>query len=92
MLPGGAFSQPSSPCGSAGFERLADAREVELEVHPERPRSMTVWSVVHGGELFVPADFLTPWKRWPFDVQRDDRIRLRFQGVRKSAGRKNAAS
>lgn len=41
---------------------------------------MTTWSVVHEGELFVPADFLTPWKRWPHQVRVDDRIRLRLGG------------
>jgi hypothetical protein len=38
---------------------------------------VTTWSVVWNGELFLPADFLTPWKRWPHQVLEDDRIRLR---------------
>ena len=38
---------------------------------------MTTWSVVREGELFVPADFLTPWKRWPTQVLGDSRVRIR---------------
>jgi len=77
MVPGGAFSQQAEACGPASWERFADVREVELEVSPERPRSMTTWSVVHDGRLFIPADFLTPWKRWPARVLADARVRLR---------------
>ena len=28
----------------------------------------------------MPADFLTPWKRWPGDVAADDRVRVRLGG------------
>jgi len=80
MLPGGAFDAPGLPCESAVWDRFAAVREVEVEVRPRRPRSVTTWSVVHEGVLFLPADFLTPWKRWPQQVLRDDRIRLRVDG------------
>ena len=39
---------------------------------------MHMWSVVQDGQLFVPADFLTPWKQWPQQVIEDDRVRLRI--------------
>jgi hypothetical protein len=77
MLPGGGFHGPGAPCESARWERFATLREVEVEVRPESPRSVTTWSVVWNGELYLPADFLTPWKRWPHQVLEDDRIRLR---------------
>jgi len=80
MVPGGRFDGPSVPCGTARWERFATEREVEVEVRTARPRSVTTWSVVYEAELFVPADFLTPWKRWPHQVLDDGRIRLRVGG------------
>ena len=77
MVPGGRFEGPSMPCGKARWEQFAAVRELEVEVRPGRPRSVTTWSVVREGELFVPADFLTPWKRWPYQVLDDSRIRIR---------------
>lgn len=77
MVPGGRLRGPATPCNGIRWEAFAEAREVEVEVRPERPRSVTTWSVVHGGALYLPADFLTPWKRWPHQVEADERIRLR---------------
>jgi hypothetical protein len=77
MIPGGAFRGASSPC-PIDWSSYASTPEVELEVRPGAPRSMHTWSVVHDGALFVPADFLTPWKRWPYQVIEDDRVRLRI--------------
>ena len=80
MVPGGRLEGPSVGCEAARWDEFASTRELELEVRPSRPRSLTTWSVVHDGELFVPADFLTPWKRWPHQVLEDGRIRLRLGG------------
>jgi hypothetical protein len=80
MLPGGPLAGPSAACETARWDEFAATRELELEVHPPSPRSLTTWSVVQEGELFVPADFLTPWKRWPHQVLADDRVRLRLGG------------
>ena len=80
MLPGGRLVGPTTACETARWEEFASTRELELEVRPSSPRSMTTWSVVHAGALFIPADFLTPWKRWPHQVLADDRIRLRLGG------------
>jgi len=78
-LPGGRLSGDAEPC-PVSFAEYADEREVELEVAPERPRSVRIWSVVVGDRLFVPGDFLTPWKRWPHQVVADPRVRLRIAG------------
>ena len=80
MFPGGRLDGPDTDCAGVDWGRFAAVREVELEVWPARPRSLTTWSVVDGGELFVPGDFLTPWKRWPDQVLEDDRVRLRIGG------------
>ena len=77
MVPGGRLEGPSTPCGTERWERFASQREVEVEVRPRHPRSVTTWSVVHQGELFLPADFLTPWKRWPHEVAADPNVRVR---------------
>lgn len=80
MIPGGALRGAEEPCTAADWDAYADAREVEVEVRPKRPRSVTTWSVVHEGALHLSADFLTPWKRWPYQVLEDPRIRVRVAG------------
>ena len=77
MVPGGRLEGPGLPCETAPWEQFAAVREVEVEVRPAWPRSLTTWLVVHEGESFVPADFLTLWKRWPYQVLDDGRVRLR---------------
>lgn len=79
MLPGGPFRGADEPCAAATWRELAAVEELQVEVFPKRPRSVTTWGVVHQGELFVPADFLTPFKRWPHLVTRDRRIRVRVR-------------
>jgi hypothetical protein len=79
-LPGGRLRGAEQPCPAQGFAGHAAARSSELEVRPERPRSVRTWNVVVDDRLYLPADFLTPWKRWPYQVQRDPRVRLRIDG------------
>jgi len=78
MVSGGRLEGPAVGCETARWEDFAATRELELEVRPENPRSMTTWLVVHEGALYIPADFLTPWKRWPHQVLADDRVRIRL--------------
>ena len=80
-FPGGALRGEALPCLETGWERFASETESELEVRPERPRSIRTWNVVQGGRLYLPADFLTPIKRWPQQVQEDDRVKLRIGGA-----------
>jgi len=80
MLPGGSFLGPSEPCDAAQWSNYASLEELEVEVRPEAPRSVTTWSVVYAGQLFVPADFLFPGKRWPHQVESDERVRVRARG------------
>jgi hypothetical protein len=79
-LPGGPFRGVASPCPVSGWERFAGIRESDLETRPEAPRSVKTWNVVHEDRFYVPADFLTPGKRWPRDVVGDGRVRLRIEG------------
>jgi hypothetical protein len=81
MFPGGAFDSKSEPCLATGeWERFAGEVESELEVRPSRPRSVRTWNVVHDGALYVPADFLTPVKRWPYQVLENSNVRVRIGG------------
>lgn len=78
-IPGGRLEGEDEPCpGDA--RPFASVREVELELAPEAPRSVRIWSVVVDDRLFVPGDFLTPIKRWPQQVVDDPRVRIRIDG------------
>ncbi len=81
MIPGGRFEGPSETCAPHRLAEFAKSREVAVEVDPANPRSVTTWFVESAGEYFLPADFLTPWKRWPHQVMEDDRIRIRVGGT-----------
>lgn len=76
MLPGGAFRGAETDC-PVDWSDQADAVELEIEVRPDAPRSMTIWSAVDQGELFLAADFLTPFKFWPHQLLADGRVRIR---------------
>ena len=81
MFPGGRLRGESGPCpGPGDWERFRETEESELEVRPARPRSVRTWNVVHDGVLHLPADFLTPIKRWPYQVQDDPNVRVRIDG------------
>ena len=80
MVPGGSLLGPSEPCTAAHWGDYVSLPELELEVRPEAPRSVTTWSVVYAGQLFVPADFMLPGKRWPHQVAADERVRVRARG------------
>ncbi len=82
MIPGGAFltGVPERSCSELPASRFADLAEVEVEVRAPQPRSITTWNVVVGGSVYLPADFLTPIKRWPHQVLADPRVRVRVHG------------
>ena len=63
----------------------AQIEEIELEVDPASPRSITVWCLVHGGRLYIPAA-QGERKRWPGQVAADPRVRARIDGKRYDLG------
>jgi hypothetical protein len=82
-LPGGRLRGPEAPCphpARGGFDFARGVEEVQVEVKPGRPRSVTTWALVRDGSLYVPADWLTPWKTWPHLAADDPRVRVRIQG------------
>ncbi|MEZ4334571.1 MAG: hypothetical protein R3F35_22680 [Myxococcota bacterium] len=78
-IPGGRLHGRERPCPIEAAP-FAAVHAVELEVSPDRPRSVRIWSVVVDDRLFVPGDFLTPMKRWPAQVVADPRVRIRIDG------------
>lgn len=81
-LPGGRLRGPEAPFPD-DWRFAAAASEIEVELAtggPLGPRSVTTWLVVHDGALFVTADFLTPWKRWPRQALARPRARVRVAG------------
>jgi len=68
----GAFGSAALP----DLASLGSRRELQLQVNPDRPRSMNVWLLVVDGELYVPSGF-PRWKVWPEVVLRDPRAVLR---------------
>ena len=78
-FPGGALSGEEHPYPAHGFEFAADAETVAVEVGGESPRSVQTWVLVLDGQLFVPADFFNPGKRWPHQAIADPRARLRIE-------------
>lgn len=77
MVPGGPFHGRDESC-PRDFSFAAETAEIEVEV--ASGRSMTIWSVVRHGTLYLSADFLTPWKGWPHTLAADPRLRLRLDG------------
>ncbi len=77
-IPGGALSGAEIACGST-FP--TDLQEVEIEVRPSDPYSVTIWNVVVDGTLYLSADFLNPGKRWPYFLEEDERLRVRVGGL-----------
>lgn len=82
-LPGGALVRGTlSQAQRPRWEAAAVGRTIELEVRPAAPWSVTVWAVVYAGDLYVPADFLNPVKRWPYFVLEDPTVVVRSAGER----------
>ena len=78
------------PGGKLRGERVADASidwtavtdgvpRIELEVSPNRPRSVTTSYMIHDGKLYVPS-MLASRKQWPQEALADDRVVLRIGG------------
>lgn len=64
--------------------QAAGGKYAELEVFPERPRSLETLYIVDDGALYVAANTPTR-KRWPGEVREDGRVRVRVGGGCSSA-------
>ena len=77
-FPGSRLSGIGSPYPALGFGGYWEATHIAVEVGGESPHSVQTWVIVLGDELFVPADFFNPGKRWPHLALEDPRARLRI--------------
>lgn len=77
-IPGGRMSgpvvDPAEPLDWNGIER-----EIEIEVRPEQPWSLTVWRAVVDGDLYIPSGGGAQ-RRWTQVAIADPRVRVRSQG------------
>ena len=77
-IPGGYMSgpvvDPAEPLDWSGAER-----EIEIEVRPEQPWSLTVWRAVVDGDLYIPSGGGAR-RRWTQVAVADPRVRVRSQG------------
>jgi hypothetical protein len=79
-FPGGALvsgEAVATPVTDWSF--ASSIQTLELEVSPEKPRSVTTWFLVLDGTLYVPSGGAAR-KTWPALVERDGRVRVRLDG------------
>jgi hypothetical protein len=76
-IPGGALSGPVNTTDELDLSKIEN--ELELEIRPSKPWSLSIWSVVVDGELYSPSAFGEK-RRWPKVVLEDPRVRLRTNG------------
>lgn len=73
-IPGGRMSgpvvDPTEPFDWAGV-----GREIEIEVRPEQPWSLTVWRAVVDGDLYIPSGNGAE-RRWTQVTIDDPRVRV----------------
>ena len=77
-IPGGRLSGIEQPYPTRGFPTLEEVERIAIEIGTEDPYSVHTWVVVHEGELFVPADFFQPVKRWPHLAETTPTARVRI--------------
>ena len=75
-IPGGALRGEIDPRAVSDWSRANDVRYCQLEVGPERPRSMTVNCMSWDARLFVSCSQCAK-KRWAKTVAGDPRGRVR---------------
>ena len=77
-IPGGRMSGPvvdaAEPLDWSGVEP-----EIEIEVRPDQPWSLTVWRAVLDGDLYIPSGGGAR-RRWTQVAVADPRVRVRSQG------------
>ena len=77
-VPGGPFAAVASP-PPADWSLAASLRYAELEVDPDRPRTLETLVLVHRGALYVAAN-MPEDKRWPAVVRDHGEARIRLGG------------
>lgn len=79
-IPGGRLAGPLAADQSPDWSFTDELETIQVEVNPADPLSVTTWVVAHDDALYVTADFINPFKRWPHLALADPRVRLRIGG------------
>ena len=83
VFPGGPLTSGiPTEYGAVDWSRLAHIREIEFQlITPPRSRTTRVW--IHDDAPYVPCSFCTNrvLKRWPRELERDDRVVIRIDGM-----------
>ena len=84
VFPGGPFTSGThTEYGDVDWASLAHLRELEFQLVTP-PRSRTAWFTVHNDAPYIHCSFCTnrTLKRWPRELERDNRIIVRIGGMR----------
>ncbi len=85
IIAGGPFTSGDLVTGpEPDWSFVADIQEVEFQL-VDPARSRTTWILEHDGKAYIPCGYMTTWwgriwKRWPIEVEKDDRAILRIDG------------
>lgn len=74
---GGAFVGSVNPETNPDWSQIG--QEIQIEIRPEEPWSLTVWAVEHEGALYIPHAS-GRLRRWVPVAMADPRIRVRTGG------------
>ncbi len=86
IVAGGPFASGELVTGpEPDWSFVADIQVVEFQL-VDPPRSRTTWILEHEGKAYIPCGYMTSWwgriwKRWPIEVEKDDRAILRIDGM-----------
>ena len=85
IVAGGPFTSGELVTGpEPDWSFVRGLQEVEFQL-VDPPRSRTTWILNHGDKAYIPCGYMTTWwgriwKRWPIEVEKDDRAILRIGG------------
>ncbi|MEO2169887.1 MAG: hypothetical protein ABGY42_17560, partial [bacterium] len=76
------MSRVPTEYGAVDWDRVDPIRELELQLE-NPPRSRITRFLVYEGAPYIPCAFCTNrlLKRWPRELQQDDRVILRVDGM-----------
>jgi len=83
MIAGGPFTSGEVMSGpEPDWSFVSSIQVVEFQL-VDPPRSRTTWILEHDGKAYIPCGYMTSWwgriwKRWPIEVEKDDRAILRI--------------
>lgn len=83
IVAGGPFTSGQLVTGpEPDWSFVSNIQNVEFQL-VDPARSRTTWILEHDGKAYIPCGYMTSWwgriwKRWPIEVEKDDRAILRI--------------